>query len=346
MIRGFKFPITVDDQEIYAILSFPEDKDDSVSVSGYDVEAELAAEALGLSSPIGQLASDWRGGAGFFIAQGDNLEHFFGNVLDEENEEAYGLFTKQVLSKIFNTALQVIVAGAADIDESEFFSHVEDLDFRNIDYDDLDWDQDLIASVAEAAWRNDDYDLIKALRPLYTRGEFAELTEDSAKCDEEGETSVKCSVTYNFYFLEKLRHEWTIRVVAKYTTAELTDFEFEEDDNSEEPPSDVEPILNDMDEDTDWVSRVEQEAYYSQPEVPDPDYSGDFAVFIDGSLHGRFEDMGDAERFVEMSREVVEREGLDNDVGLYKIIEGLEEEAEEEDEYFDEDDIDNWSEII
>jgi len=148
-----------------------EDKDDSVSVSGYDVEAELAAEALGLSSPIGQLASDWRGGAGFFIAQGDNLEHFFGNVLDEENEEAYGLFTKQVLSKIFNTALQVIVAGAADIDESEFFSHVEDLDFRNIDYDDLDWDQDLIASVAEAAWRNDDYDLNQSAQAaLYPRG--------------------------------------------------------------------------------------------------------------------------------------------------------------------------------
>ena len=77
----------------------------------------------------------------------------------------------------------------------------------------------------------------------------------------------------------------------------------------------------------------------------EPDSSGDFAVFINGALHGRFEDMGDAERFVKMSREVIEREGLGDDVGLYMIIEGREEWAEEEDEDFDEDDIDNWEYI-
>ena len=195
-------------------------------------------------------------------------------------------------------------------------------------------------------WRYavDEYDVLAELDSLTDRS-LVSLTVANVDCEPRGLSAIDCEMEVQFEALDGDgdSEQWVVRATGAFRDAELEEWELTSTDYSEGPEDwRTEDFLERMGEDTDWIALLEYGANTDPPfDVPLPDGDGDFAVFINGNLYGRFSDSEAAQLFVDMSEETIQREGLGDSVGLYELADGVDPDEVDFDEY----DISNWDQL-
>jgi len=342
---ALEFPIEIDGKEIIAELRLPVDRPDAVVVPGYDVDTELAALELGFKpSPVAVLGYEWRLGLPTFLANAENLETFLESW--SEQSDALPELDATTLGKVLNETARIVVQEDPELlsvpmDLSEFFPIVVELfpQFKR-----TKWDQAILWEHLLALYEDDQYEVLAELDEVTDRSLFS-LTVANVDCEPRGLSAIDCEMEVQFVALDGDgdSEHWVVRATGAFRDAELEEWELTKTDYSEEPEDwRTEDFLERMGEDTDWIAVLEYEATTDPPfDVPLPDGDGDFAVFINDSLYGRFSDSEDAQLFVDMSDETIRREGLGDSVGLYELAEGVDPEESDFDEY----DSSNWDQI-
>lgn len=342
---GLDFPIEIEGiHNAKAILNTPVDGPNAVVIPDYDIEADMALAELGFqTSPVVRLVLEWSQGIPRFLMSEDNLTTFL-EAIDEQGLETgmkkLGL-DKRSFGKILSEAAEFVLQTEGEpvrdmVDPANFFCIVfDELDSPSF----LNWDEDVIWDYADIADESGDYDLFVKLEQL-TQHTLASYHIGSPECDKQDDVSYRCSVDMEVHVLyDEPRERWTLTGTAAFRDANLENWSVELDINSAYPEM-TQDLLGAMGEDTNWEDVLDYETRdcVEEPELPSTSWDGNYAVFINGHLLHRYDDSSDALRFLEMSMETIDREGLGDSVEAYQ----LSPDAYPEDDDFDEDDQNNW----
>ena len=340
---ALRYPITSYGTEYEALLTLPGTPGvEPVVIPGYDLEADLAAAALGLDpTPAVRLYAEWTSPLSRFLASTDNLENFLTQV-HKQGLEAVGL-TKKTLGTTLSSTLHLLWDDDEEvrdkIDRDDFWYIVKE---NYPTYGNLEWDQVTIWDAAEEADNAGLPDVFAMLEGISKEALYEYIIEPPY-IKETDDTSVEVEMDVVIKILGDEKQRFMIRGSKAFRDAELEDFEWEVDlAYSQEPDTYLAEILDELGEETDpeQLLRDHADIYVEEPyDVPHGDGEGDYAVFMDNQFHDRFLDYGYGERFVDLAREVVDREGLGTDVRLYELRDDVDPDD------FEETDIDNWEEI-
>ena len=337
------YPITLESGAYVAKLEMPDSGKDPFVIPGYDLDADLAAEALGLGkTPVLELLEAWQEGLTPFLMDRDRLKTFLGALHSQRGSD-----TLELSDEKLGDALSHVV-GDLFYQDPEEYGYEEWPDFFDVvvnhypPYKNLKWHRDTIYMLAESAIDNyADFELFALLNDLSGNTSY-DLIISRCRCEAESDTSVVCEMDFELKILAFTKEQFTIRGTYAYRDAELTDATFEVIyDRYSGPTVDTVNLLDKLGEETEWEYVMEshclREAFLEPP--PSPDSSGECAIFINDQFYDRF-DCDSGSLFEEMSQETIAREGLGEDVMLYMLRDGV----DPDDPNFDESDIDNWEE--
>jgi len=299
---ALRYPIKIDDIEYEAFLELPRQvrglplqPGEPVVIPNYDLEADLAAAALGFEpSAAAVLYQQWTDSVTRFLASEDHLWRFLG-LLNDQGLEALGvdqIAMGDLLSRTYTIVMDDAEEVEYKLDFEEFWDAVKE---RYPTYGNLKWDQEVIREAAEEAYHELRGDLFAAIEPLYTKQALYEISYDRPRIVSEDDTSIEVEMGARFYLFGDEHQHITIRGTKAFRDVELEEFEWEADEQDSGELDDIyREILEEMGEETDLteILKYEAEPWVHEPEMIEPDWSDEYTVFINGALHGRFEDPG------------------------------------------------------
>lgn len=346
-------------------LSNKEGKGIATLEADVDVDAEVALAELGfeLSQPVRRMF-EWQKSPGDFLTSGPNLIAFL-KALSAEGVWALGDISDDDVKNLFSFAAMAITEGNSDYfppelieDVEHFFIMLERFYPQHLADKKTGgqhaWPIEAIQRIGEMAVLFEDGGAADAAESL-TREKVFKLKVSNEYCEYADEnTFFRCIAEVDFFILEHLYDHWEVELTVSYRDAELTEWVLDEKCSKGGPDSDVSCFLK----------RVRHIPYgpeallgdymrQKEPsEPPYPDGTGDYAVFLNYQLLGRYEHEESARAFVNMSEATIIRENLRDMVGTYKCIRhkpmiddeelGNVEDKDCADEGFDAENIDNW----
>ena len=312
-----------------------------------DEEAELAALAMGFE-PRGVMkkALLWEKSPDDFLTSSKNLKSF-AKALRRQGVDALGVSLDEV-RHLLSFAAQTIVDGESNVEKHLITCGCTDEFFQILDIyfpehrrhmldpkAELDWPRAAIRRFTEAAIFHEDEQALNDAEDLVRREDLLTVGIEIEKCERSYyETYVSCDAEVTLYILGSYYEAWQIEGTGSFDDPTLSTWTIEET-AAYGLDSDTENAL--MHAGVTYEGRALLEDLSElTPEVPIPDGDGDWAVFINGKLHGRWRDLDEAREFFVMSNEVAGRIKAGDTVGLY---------AKANTPHIDWTDIRNWKEI-
>jgi len=338
------YPFTIDGVSYIVKLELPDSGKDPFVIPGYDMDPELAAEALGLGkTPVIQLFEDWASGLDKFLMHRERLEIFLNALYSQRSREPLGLSPEKLGDALSDVVEELFYENAEDYGYDDWPDFFDSVSKYYPLYKKLKWRQKTIDELAEAAYDFGVWEIFSTLNELSEKPCY-ELIVGQCRCEIESSTLVSCEIDFEFKILDFTKDQFTISGTYAYRDAELSDPTFEADDRRysySAPNKGTTELLDELGEETEWECYMEshcwRDAILEPP--PNPDDNGNCAIFINNQFYDRF-DCDSGSLFEEMSQETIDREGLGEDVMLYM----LRDDVDPDDPDFDESDVDNWEE--
>jgi len=314
----------------------------TASISGdIDEDAELAGIALGLE-PRGVMKRyvQWIKSPTDFLAGKRNFKGFV-KALKRHGHEALGLSLEQLQYLLAHTIIDII-EGEADPEGDDvfepgsvsFFMQLLDTYYpqhSSTRYTEgkfaTDWPIAAIQKIVYNAVYHQDDDACDTMDNLVNKGELLEVVPSNIEFEwpfTPPSPRLSFGFQVNLMILGHPYEEWWYSGTATFTNELLTDWEIAEDRHSDNPPSEVVQLLDDIGVDYDFHDIVSRLEGLKPPWVPQFTYDGSFAIFRDDEFIGFFDDFENAKLFASMSKQIIRRKYLYKkshvapEIGVYK----------------------------